>query len=170
MFTRHAVIDTTLGDITLVATDDALVGIYFPQHWVGAERAALGEEARVSEDPLLAESATQLREYLAGERRSFDVVISAKGDEFQRRVWALLKEIPFGETTTYGDLAEQLGSRLLARKVGQAVGYNPLSIIIPCHRVVGKDGKLTGYAGGLTRKQFLLDLEEPATKKAGRLF
>jgi methylated-DNA-[protein]-cysteine S-methyltransferase len=170
MFTRHAVIDTALGDITLVATDDALVGIYFPQHWVGAERAALGEEARVSEDPLLAESATQLREYLAGERRSFDVVISAKGDEFQQRVWALLKEIPFGETTTYGELAEQFGSRLLARKVGQAVGYNPLSIVIPCHRVVGKDGKLTGYAGGLTRKQFLLDLEEPATKKAGRLF
>jgi methylated-DNA-[protein]-cysteine S-methyltransferase len=170
MFTRHAVIDTALGDITLVATDDALVGIYFPQHWVGAERAALGGEAQVDEDPLLAESATQLREYLAGERRSFNLVISANGAEFQQRVWALLKEIPFGETTTYGELAEQLGSRSLARKVGQAVGYNPLSIIIPCHRVVGKGGKLTGYAGGLERKQFLLDLEEPATIRAGRLF
>jgi methylated-DNA-[protein]-cysteine S-methyltransferase len=170
LFTRHAVIDTVLGDITLVAADDALVGIYFPQHWVGAERAALGEETQVDADPLLSEVAAELREYLAGERRSFDVVISAQGDDFQQRVWALLKEIPFGETTTYGDLAEQLGSRLLARKVGQAVGYNPLSIIIPCHRVVGKNGKLTGYAGGLTRKQFLLDLEEPATAKAGRLF
>ncbi|GAA1618148.1 hypothetical protein GCM10009744_00900 [Kribbella alba] len=85
-------------------------------------------------------------------------------------MWALLDEIPFGETTTYGELAERLGDQTLAQQVGKAVGQNPLSIVVPCHRVVGKDGKLTGYAGGLKRKQFLLDLEEPATVKAGRLF
>jgi methylated-DNA-[protein]-cysteine S-methyltransferase len=82
----------------------------------------------------------------------------------------MLEEIPLGETTTYGELARKLGDSSLAWSVGQAVGHNPLSIIVPCHRVVGKDGKLTGYAGGLKRKQFLLDLEEPAVVKAGRLF
>ena len=82
----------------------------------------------------------------------------------------MLREIPFGETTTYGDLAEKLGDKALAQIVGQAVGHNPISIVIPCHRVVGSTGKLTGYAGGLERKQFLLELEEPALAKAEKLF
>jgi methylated-DNA-[protein]-cysteine S-methyltransferase len=85
-------------------------------------------------------------------------------------VWTLLEEIPYGGTTTYGSLAEKLGDRSLAQEVGRAVGHNPLSVIVPCHRVVGKDGKLTGYAGGLRRKRFLLDLEEPSQAKTGRLF
>jgi methylated-DNA-[protein]-cysteine S-methyltransferase len=101
---------------------------------------------------------------------AFDLPLAVDGDEFQRRVWAMLDEIPFGETTTYGELAERLGDKALAQRVGQAVGHNPLSIVVPCHRVVGKDGKLTGYAGGLKRKQFLLDLEEPAAVKSERLF
>ena len=121
-------------------------------------------------DPLLSEVARQLEEYLAGERTEFDIPTAAHGDAFQERVWALLRQIPFGETTTYGELAERLGDKALARMVGRAVGHNPLSIIVPCHRVVGKNSKLTGYAGGLERKQFLLDLEEPAAVKAAKLF
>jgi methylated-DNA-[protein]-cysteine S-methyltransferase len=95
------------------------------------------------------------------------------GDTFQQRVWTLLKGIPYGETTTYGELARDLGDPALARAVGRAVGSNPLSVIVPCHRVVGKDGKLTGYAGGLERKRFLLELEGlpvAITEPAPRLF
>jgi len=93
--------------------------------------------------------------------RSFELPTSAAGDAFQRRVWELIDRIPYGQTTTYGELARELGNPTLARKVGAAVAHNPLSVIVPCHRVVGKDGRLTGYAGGLRRKQFLLDLEAP---------
>lgn len=92
------------------------------------------------------------------------------GDEFFEQVWALLCEIPYGQTTTYGALAERLGDRRLAQRVGQAVGRNPISILIPCHRVLGADGSLTGYAGGLDRKRFLLELEEPVEASASRLF
>jgi methylated-DNA-[protein]-cysteine S-methyltransferase len=169
-YTRHAITVTNIGELTLVARDEALTGIYYPQHWVGIERAALGDLVELDSDPVLSTAAKELAEYLAGERRAFDIPLLAEGDEFQHRVWALLNEIPFGTTVTYGDLAERLGSKALARKVGQAVGYNPLSIVIPCHRVVGKDGKLTGYAGGLERKKFLLSLEEPEAAVAGRLF
>jgi methylated-DNA-[protein]-cysteine S-methyltransferase len=170
MYHRHATADTQIGELTLVAADAALIGIYYPQHWVKPERATLGEAVDLGHDPLLAEAARQLREYLAGQRTTFDLPTAAHGDAFQERVWALLRQIPFGETTTYGQLAEKLGDKSLARMVGRAVGHNPLSIIVPCHRVVGKDGTLTGYAGGLERKQFLLELEEPAAAKAGRLF
>jgi methylated-DNA-[protein]-cysteine S-methyltransferase len=144
MYTRHAVIATRIGE--------------------------LGDEVDAESDAFMSDVAAQFEQYLAGERTSFAIATAAVGDPFQERVWAILNEIPFGETMTYGEIAERLGSKALARKVGQAVGFNPLSIIVPCHRVVGKDGKLTGYAGGLTRKQLLLDLEEPATIKAERLF
>ena len=170
MNTRHAIVDTVLGDLTLVAADDTIVGLYFAHHWTRPSRDSFGPEADTSDDPLLGAAQTQLAEYLSGERTSFDLPTAASGDAFEKRVWAILEEIPFGETTTYGDLALRLGDNSLAWAVGQAVGHNPLSIIVPCHRVVGKDGKLTGYAGGLKRKQFLLDLEEPATVKAGKLF
>ncbi|HVX43097.1 MAG TPA: methylated-DNA--[protein]-cysteine S-methyltransferase [Mycobacteriales bacterium] len=169
MQTRHATVETTIGPLTLVASGAALTGIYFPQHWVAAERATAGAEVPAQTDPILAETARQLQEYLAGDRTAFDLPTAAAGDDFQHRVWALLAEIPFGATTTYGELAERLGDKKLARMVGRAVGYNPLSIVVPCHRVVGKGGKLTGYAGGLERKRFLLAFEaEPAA--AGRLF
>ncbi|NEA31710.1 methylated-DNA--[protein]-cysteine S-methyltransferase [Streptomyces sp. SID13031] len=171
MNNRHAIVSTQLGDLTLVASDDALIGIYFPHHWVKPERATLGDEVEAATDPVLAEAARQLAQYLAGERDTFDLTTELRGgDAFQQQVWALLDEIPRGETTTYGELAERLGDKQLAQLVGKAVGSNPLSIIVPCHRVVGKDGKLTGYAGGLKRKQFLLDLEEPALVKETRLF
>jgi methylated-DNA-[protein]-cysteine S-methyltransferase len=171
MNNRHAIVSTRLGDLTLVASDDALIGIYFPHHWVKPERATLGDAVDATTDPVLAEAARQLDQYLAGERDTFDLTTELRGgDAFQQKVWALLDEIPRGATTTYGELAERLGDKQLAQLVGKAVGSNPLSIVVPCHRVVGKDGKLTGYAGGLKRKQFLLDLEEPALVKETRLF
>ncbi|GAB3042358.1 methylated-DNA--[protein]-cysteine S-methyltransferase [Parafrigoribacterium mesophilum] len=170
MYHRHATAPTAIGELTLVAADAALIGIYFPQHWVKPERAALGDLVELERDPLLAEAARQLEEYLVGQRTEFDLPTAAHGDAFQERVWALLRQIPFGETVTYGELAERLGDKSLARMVGRAVGHNPLSIIVPCHRVVGKNNKLTGYAGGLERKQFLLDLEAPAEVKAAQLF
>jgi methylated-DNA-[protein]-cysteine S-methyltransferase len=170
MNNRHAVVETELGELTLVASDGALTGLYFPHHWVRPERAQLGEEVAVDTDVLLSEAARQLGQYLAGERTTFDLPIELSGDEFQQQVWALLDEIPFGETTTYGELANRLGDKSLAQLVGQAVGHNPVSIIVPCHRVVGKNGKLTGYAGGLKRKQKLLDLEEPEAVRSERLF
>jgi methylated-DNA-[protein]-cysteine S-methyltransferase len=137
---------------------------------VGLERATAGAEVPIESDPVLAETARQLRDYLAGARTGFDLPTAADGDDFQHRVWAMLREIPFGATTTYGELAQRLGDKNLARMVGRAVGYNPLSIVVPCHRVVGKNGSLTGYAGGLERKQFLLALEAPEPAAAGRLF
>ncbi len=170
MNTRHAIVDTVLGDLTVVATDDAIVGVYFPHHWTKPSEETFGPPVEVHDDTLLDAARTQLTAYLSGERTSFDLPTAAAGDEFQHRVWAMLAEIPFGATTTYGELAERLGDKALAWSVGQAVGQNPLSIMVPCHRVVGKDGRLTGYAGGIPRKRFLLDLEEPAPATSGRLF
>ena len=155
----HTRITTALGELTLVADGGKLTGLYFPHHWYRPPASALGEF--VADDPFFAEVAAQLDDFLAGRRTSFDLPVALSGDDFQRSVWAMLTEIPYGSTTTYGALAERLGDRALAQAVGQAVGHNPVSIIVPCHRVVGKNGRLTGYAGGLRRKQHLLDLEEP---------
>lgn len=170
MHTRHTVVDTLLGEITLVASGEFVVGLYFPHHWYKPSRDTFGDEVRVADDELLGRAAAQLAEYLSGERTAFDLPTATSGDPFQERVWALLREIPRGETVTYGSLAERLGDKALAQSVGQAVGRNPLCVVVPCHRVVGTDGRLTGYAGGLKRKQFLLAIEEPAVVKAGRLF
>ncbi|MEV8517790.1 methylated-DNA--[protein]-cysteine S-methyltransferase [Dactylosporangium sp. NPDC051484] len=167
---RHAFVETTLGELLLVADGEALAGLYFPKHWHPPKEADIGERVEENADPLIAEAARQVREYLAGSRRDFDVPVSTHGDEFSERVWALLRQIPYGQTTTYGALAERLGGKRLAQRVGQAVGHNPVSIVIPCHRVVGADGSLTGFAGGLARKRALLELEEPAEVRAGRLF
>jgi methylated-DNA-[protein]-cysteine S-methyltransferase len=170
MHTRHAVIDTTLGQITLVASGDAIVGLYFPHHWYMPAQEALGIRVSTADDPLLTEAERQLGEYLDGTRTVFELPTSLPATSFYERVWALLLELPYGTTTTYGELAEQLGDKTQAQAVGQAVGHNPISIIVPCHRVVGSTGKLTGYAGGLQRKKHLLNLEEPAVVKAGKLF
>lgn len=171
MFTRHVVISTDqIADVILVAADDAIIGLYFPQHWTKPDVAGFGELVELDSDPVLSIAATQLHEYLVGQRRQFDFAMTTAGTPFEERVWAILRETPFGETTTYGEIAEQLGDRSLARIVGQAVGHNPLSIFVGCHRVVSKDGKLTGYAGGLERKEFLLGLEEPELVRAGKLF
>ncbi|MEU8007880.1 methylated-DNA--[protein]-cysteine S-methyltransferase [Catellatospora sp. NPDC049111] len=170
MTARHTRIGSTLGELTVVADRDTLIGLYFPGHWYPPKAEAIGPFVEAAADPVFARTAEELAEYLDGRRTTFDVPVALHGDDFQQRVWALLREIPHGRTTTYGALAAQLGNPALAQRVGQAVGRNPVSVIVPCHRVVGSDGSLTGFAGGLRRKQFLLELEEPAEVKAGRLF
>jgi methylated-DNA-[protein]-cysteine S-methyltransferase len=169
MTRTHTTIDSPLGELTLVAVDGVLSGLYFPGHWYMPEPEVFGTRSGRGFERAEAE----LSEYFAGERTGFDIATAVAGDEFQRRVWKLIGRIPYGRTTTYGEMARELGDEpTLARKVGGAVGRNPLSVIVPCHRVVGKDGKLTGYAGGLERKRFLLELEAPvaAAETEPRLF
>ncbi|GAA2825212.1 methylated-DNA-[protein]-cysteine S-methyltransferase [Leucobacter komagatae] len=171
MTTRHGTFATSLGDLLFVAEGEAITGVYFPGHRYPPDPEQVGDDLGAEPgDTVLAEAARQLREYLRGERTQFDVTLAPAGDEFSQQVWALLQAIPFGATTTYGELALRLGNRALAQRVGQAVGHNPVSIIIPCHRVLGADGSLTGFAGGLDRKRELLRLEEPEPAEAGRLF
>jgi methylated-DNA-[protein]-cysteine S-methyltransferase len=170
MHTRHTVIDSPLGELTLVASGDTLTGVYFRHHWHRPTADALGRYVEPAADALFVHAADQLHEYLTGERTQFDLPVALVGEPSQCRVWERLVDIAYGETTTYGELAAELADGATAYEVGQAVGRNPLSIIIPCHRVVGKDGALTGYAGGLKRKRFLLDLESPVPAAAGRLF
>lgn len=170
MTARHTRIDTALGELTLVADGDALTGLYFPRHWTRPDAETFGEFVPAADDALFTEVAAQLDDYLAGRRTEFDLPIAPAGDDFEQQVWQMLTEIPYGETTTYGALAERLGDRALAYRVGQAVGHNPISVVVGCHRVVGKNGELTGYAGGLRRKRWLLDLEESPDAKAERLF
>ncbi|MGW5124014.1 methylated-DNA--[protein]-cysteine S-methyltransferase [Streptomyces sp. NPDC004069] len=170
MNTKHIVVATELGPVTIVASDDAVTGLYFAHHVRRPAQETLGTEVPLATDALLAEAAVQLNDYLGGGRRGFDLPFDAAGSEFQHRVWAAVVAIPFGETTTYGAIAEQLGDKSLAYQVGQAVGANPLCVFVPCHRVVGADGSLTGYAGGLKRKRALLEHEEPVQAAAGRLF
>ncbi|MEU9337233.1 methylated-DNA--[protein]-cysteine S-methyltransferase [Streptomyces sp. NPDC048290] len=169
--TKHTVVATPLGPVTVVASGDAITGLYFAHHIRRPAQETFGVEVPPDEtDGPLAEAVAQLTDYLAGRRRGFDLPLDAAGNAFQHRVWAKVAAIPFGETTTYGTLAERLGDRSLAYQVGQAVGANPLCVFVPCHRVVGANGSLTGYAGGLRRKRALLELEEPVQAAAGRLF
>lgn len=157
MTAHHTHLDTELGQLLVSADDGALTGLYFPHHWRMPPAERLGQEAA---DPLFDETAVQIAQYLRSERQTFDLPTRLIGDDFQQKVWRLLEQIPYGVTTTYGELAEQLGNKALAQAVGKAVGDNPISIVVPCHRVVGADGSLTGYAGGLRRKRTLLELEE----------
>jgi methylated-DNA-[protein]-cysteine S-methyltransferase len=146
------VCESPLGPLTLVGGDDGLRAIYFP-----GRSGPVDETARDSRP--FADAIDQLAEYFAGERRRFELSLSLEGTPFQRRVWAALAEIPYGRTTSYGELAAQIGRPDRVRAVGAAVGRTPVPIIVPCHRVIGADGSLTGYGGGLQRKRWLLDLE-----------
>jgi methylated-DNA-[protein]-cysteine S-methyltransferase len=156
--------------LMLIAEGDALVGVRFAggsgRRWFRGDLEIEIDDAH----PVLVRARHQLAEYFAGAREEFDLPLQPMGDEFRRRVWAELRHIPYGDTVSYGDVAARLGDRRLAQPVGQAVGANPLPIVIPCHRVVGSDGSLTGFGGGLDRKRFLLELEEPADVAAARLF
>jgi methylated-DNA-[protein]-cysteine S-methyltransferase len=151
----HTTIDSPLGELTLVAADGVLSGLYFPGHWYMPAPEAFGARSAAGFE----RAERELAEYFDGERTGFDLPTAGTGDAFQQQVWEQIDRIPYGETTTYGEIAAELGDPTMARRVGGAVGRNPLSVVVPCHRVVGKDGKLTGYAGGLERKQFLLELE-----------
>ena len=159
----HTKLTTCLGELTVVREDGALTGLYFPRHWPRPGRTTFGPRA----DAGFEDVARQLGEYLAGDRSAFELPVKANGTDFDRRVWELIAEIPYGQTTTYGDLARDLGTGTDPRDVGAAVGRNPLSIVIPCHRVIGSTGKLTGYAGGLERKRALLQIENDRVLRAG---
>ena len=165
---RHAIVETEQGELTVAAADDAIVGVYFPGHWTMPPAGSLGEEVGARTDALIEVAGNPA----PGVPRRGPHLVRAADHDGRRRVPGAglgdAEEIPFGETTTYGEIAEKLGDRTLARSVGQAVGRNPLSIIVGCHRVVGKDGKLTGFAGGLKRKRALLELEAPSPVEAGR--
>jgi len=152
---EHTVLATALGDLTAVRDTGHLVGLYFPHHWFGPDPATFGPQAAAGFEDV----AAQLQEYLVGWRTGFDLPYEARGSEFQRRVWDLVTRVPYGHTATYAELARQLGGAVTATDVGGAIGRNPLCLLIPCHRIIGNAGKLTGYAGGLRRKRALLDLE-----------
>jgi len=153
--TVHTVLATSLGELTVVREETALTGLYFRRHWPRPDRTAFGRWV----DGGFTGVARQLSEYLAGDRTVFELPVKVTGSEFDRRVWELIAAVPYGQTTTYGELARCLGAGTDPRDVGAAVGRNPVSIVIPCHRVIGSTGKLTGYAGGLDRKRTLLEIE-----------
>ncbi|MDQ1035173.1 methylated-DNA-[protein]-cysteine S-methyltransferase [Streptomyces sp. V3I8] len=152
---QHTVIDSPYGPLTLVATDGVLSGLYM----TGQRHRPPEETFGDPDDTPFAEATEELAAYFAGESKDFSVRLHLHGTPFQRSVWAELRRIPYGETRTYGQLADTLGNPGASRAVGLANGRNPLGIIVPCHRVVGADGSLTGYGGGLARKQRLLDFE-----------
>jgi methylated-DNA-[protein]-cysteine S-methyltransferase len=157
--TRHVVVDSPIGPLTLVRDDEGLTGLYYPGHWTRPDRNSFGPRVAPSDDHGFDEAVIQLREYFAGARQDFDLPLNPRGSDTARQVWQLLAEIPYGQTTTYGELARKVGGGVDPRDIGGFVGDNPLSILIACHRVVGSTGKLTGYAGGLDRKRYLLELE-----------
>lgn len=149
---RHeSVIDSPIGRLLLVASDNALTRIDF-----GGESAGRCEAGRA---PVLALARRELGDYFRGKLREFTVPLAPEGTAFQRDVWNALLALPYGETTTYGEIAQKIGRPAAVRAVGAANGANPIPIIIPCHRVIGRDGSLTGYGGGISIKQFLLRLE-----------
>jgi methylated-DNA-[protein]-cysteine S-methyltransferase len=162
----HTVLATALGELTVVREGGALTGLYFPRHWPRPDRTAFGPRSGEGFE----EAASQLGEFLAGDRTAFDLPLEVRGREFDRRVWELVAGVPYGETVTYGALARTLGPEIEPRDVGAAVGRNPLCVIIPCHRVVGSTGRLTGYAGGLDRKRALLEIESAGSLKAGHAY
>jgi methylated-DNA-[protein]-cysteine S-methyltransferase len=153
-------IDTPLGPMTLAATERGLAGAWFDGQ---AHHPGLLDAPQEAGQRWLRAASRQLADYFGGRRQRFDLPLDPQGSDFQRAVWRLLAAIPSGATRGYGALAAELGKPQAARAVGAAVGRNPLSIVIPCHRVLGSGGQLTGYAGGLDRKRALLALEGVAT-------
>jgi methylated-DNA-[protein]-cysteine S-methyltransferase len=166
MSVQHTIVHSPVGPLTLVGDGAALIGLYFEGHLRTPRLTDRGPRVDVGFDAPV----QQLGEYFAGTRREFDLDLAPRGSPFEKQVWALLTHIPYGQTRTYGQLAADLGDPGAAQAVGNANGWNPISIIVPCHRVVGTSGSLTGYAGGLNRKRFLLSLEEPPAAEHGRLF
>jgi methylated-DNA-[protein]-cysteine S-methyltransferase len=158
MSTIYTAVPSPVGSLTLVAQEGALVGLYMAQHlhWAGVGNAS-------RDDAAFAATRAQLEEYFAGDRTSFDLPVRLAGTPFQHEVWQALRAIPYGATISYGELAQRIGRPAAVRAVGLANGKNPVSIVVPCHRVIGSDGSLTGYGGGLERKRYLLELEQRTT-------
>jgi len=146
-----------VGQLKLVANAQALVAVLWENE--NPKRVRLAELLEEAQHPVLLETARQLNEYFAGQRRQFDLPLDFEGTDFQQKVWQALLSIPFGETRSYKQIAEQIGNPKAVRAVGAANGKNPISIIAPCHRVIGASGKLVGFAGGLENKDILLKIE-----------
>ena len=153
----YKTIHSPVGKLKLIASDKGLVAVLWEND--KSKLARLDEAVETHSHPVLIKAERQLGEYFEGKRRSFSVSLDMRGTAFQRNVWEALLAIPFGETRSYRDLARRLGNPHATRAVGAANGKNPISIIVPCHRVIGSNGKLTGFAGGLETKARLLELE-----------
>jgi methylated-DNA-[protein]-cysteine S-methyltransferase len=161
---KKMIVKSPIGALTLVGSASALVALHLPGSGDAPPEAPLGKT------PLLQRVADQLAEYFAGERRVFDCVLAAKGTAFQTLVWDALCEIPYGALRSYGDVARAIGRPAASRAVGAANGRNPIAIIVPCHRVIGSTGQLTGYGGGLPTKRWLLEHEQRFASGQQRMF
>ena len=155
---KIAFIKTPIGVLEIKGNSEGLVSVLFKD----SENVVVSE--KIPKD--LEDSVHQLQEYFEGKRKDFNLKLSPEGTDFQKKVWKKLEEIPFGKTATYQQMATQLGDPKVIRAAASANGKNPISIIIPCHRVIGSDGSLTGYAGGLHRKKWLLEFENPSTQQS----
>ena len=153
----YKMMKSPVGELTLIASDEGLAAVLWENDRPGRVRVKPGHEN--SKHPILLEAEKQLAEYFAGKRKNFHLPLDMIGTEFQKKVWRALQKIPFGETQSYGELARKIGNQNASRAVGAANGRNPISIVVPCHRVIGASGKLTGFAGGLEAKAFLIELE-----------
>jgi methylated-DNA-[protein]-cysteine S-methyltransferase len=151
-------VESPVGRLKLVASDKGLTAVLWEND--NPRRVPLKDLIQNDKHPILMQAELQLKEYFAGSRQTFDLPLDMRGTIFQKGVWEALLAIPFGETRSYGELAKQLGRPSASRAVGAANGRNPVSIVVPCHRVIGSSGKLTGFAGGLGVKALLLDLEK----------
>jgi methylated-DNA-[protein]-cysteine S-methyltransferase len=160
----YTILDSPVGALILTSNGEAINGLFMEKHKGGPK--PIGDWIR--DDAPFREAADQLMGYFAGKLTEFDLPLATGGAPFQQRVWAELRKIPYGSTVSYGELARRIGSPKASRAVGAANGDNPISIIIPCHRVIGSNGKLTGYGGGIERKKFLLEFEaETLAKRSG---
>ena len=157
-------LDSPIGRLRLVATDQGLSHLLFDQQ-VGEDLESAGDEVEADDHPVLAAATAQLAEYFAGRRQEFDIPLDLSGTEFQRAAWSALANVPFGETRSYRQQAEAIGRPKAVRAIGAANGRNPVPIVLPCHRIVGSDGSLTGYGGGLPIKEFLLNHEQAQSQK-----
>jgi methylated-DNA-[protein]-cysteine S-methyltransferase len=149
----YTTVSSPIGELMLCGDEESLTALHLPGHWAKPAAGWRRDDAR------FADVARQLEQYFDGERTTFDIPLRMQGGPFEREVWAELLRIPYGETASYGEIARRVGKPHASRAVGAANGRNPIAIIVPCHRVIGSDGALTGYGGGLERKRALLDLE-----------
>ncbi len=159
--TYFTTMSSPVGELTLTSNGDALTAVYFEEPKYGPTST----DGWIRDDAVLADARCQLGEYFRGERTEFDLALAPSGTDFQRSVWKALSEIPYAATTSYGAIASKIGKPAASRAVGAANGRNPISIIVPCHRVIGSGGDLTGYGGGLDRKRWLLNHEAVVLSK-----
>ncbi len=158
--TIYWTVDSPIGELLLAGDGEQLQRLHMQD---GRRPTTIGADWVRDAEPF-ADLCEQLDQYFSGERQEFDLDLGPQGSEFELRVWRALRQIPYGETESYGGLAKRIGHPGLARAVGAANGRNPIAVVVPCHRVIGADGSLTGYAGGLERKRLLLDLEAPISQ------